>query len=224
MAVKIFAKISYNINGVASPSFIVASAWTDEPNEMNSDELKIYSFLEYQSLPLFMSTPIPSFFAPNAMADDFPVDKSPEEVFSMFGFVENEKYPLTSHMPVIGFIGGDIDLEKYAFIMNNLAHHTSEGAVNIEPAKSFFYIHKLTTAEIDSFADSHPALNTVAANVTDFYDLLLPCIATKNDELEADGFRQATQNGNAIVFYADCVTYMKFGDDSGGVPINPHLA
>ena len=209
MAVKIFAKISYNINGVASPSFIAALAWTDEPNEMNSDELKISSFLDYQSLAFFMNTPIPSFSAPNAMADDFPVDKSREEVFSMFGFVENEKYPLTSHMPVIGFIGGHMRTAKNLILMNNLAHDTSEGTVNIEPAKAFFYIHKLTTAEIDSFADSHPGLNTVDASVTDFYDLLLPCIATKNDELEADGFRQATQNGNAIVFYADSIAYHK---------------
>lgn len=211
MAVKIFAKVSYNINGVASPSFIMASAFTDELNEINSDAHKILSFSYYQKLPFFMETSIPSFYQPTAVEDDFSVDKSLEEVFRMFGLPDNEKYPSTSYFPIIGFLGSDIIREKSEFIMNNLANAKLDSIFNIEPAKVFFYIHKLTTAEIDSFADSHPALNTVNASVTDLYDLLLPHVATKNDALEADGYRQATQNGNAIVFYADCIAYYPTG-------------
>lgn len=211
MAVKIFAKVSYNINGVVSPSFIVASAWTDELNEMNSDERKILSFFYSYDIPFFrpiddaMGNEIDS----DLMVQNFPFDGSLEEVFDMFGVVENEKYPFDSYMPVIGFIGSDTSTEKSAFIMNNLAHATSEGVVNIEPAKVFFYIHKLTADEIDSFADNKPELNTVDASVTDLYDLLLPHVATKNATLEADGYRQATQNGNAIVFYSDSIAYHK---------------
>ena len=211
MAVKIFAKISYNINGVASPSITHALTWTDELNELNSDERKISSFLGAQSLPFFMGTPIRGFSPPDAMANNFPIDKSPEEVFRMFGFVENENYPFDKCMRAVGFIGSDMTTGKLAFIMNSLVHDTSDGDDNSEAAKVFFYIHKLTTAEIDSFADSHPALNTVNASVTDLYDLLLPHVATKNDALEADGYRQATQNGNAIVFYADCIAYYPIG-------------
>lgn len=211
MAVKIFAKISYNINGVASPSMTHALAWVDELNKLDSDTRKISSFLGYQSLPFFMGTPIQGFSPPDAMANDFPIDKSPDEVFSMFGFVENENYPFDKYMRTVGFIGNDMTTGKLAFIMNNLAYDTSDGDDNSEPAKVFFYIHKLTTAEIDSFADSHPALNTVNASVTDLYDLLLPCIATKNGALEADGYRQATQNGNSIVFYADSIAYYNAG-------------
>ena len=215
MAVKIFAKISYNINGVASPSIIYASAWTDELNKLDSDERKIANFIFTQEILFFkrLGSRIPSIIYPDAAAVDLPIDTytTQEDLFSMFGFVENEKYPLNSYMPVIGAIGNDVVSEKLAFIMSNLAHVTSEGTVNIEPAKVFFYIHKLTTAEIDSFADSHPALNTVNASVTDLYDLLLPHVATKNDALEADGYRQATQNGNAIVFYADCIAYYPTG-------------
>lgn len=207
MAVKIFSKVSYNINGVASPSITQALAWTDELNELNSDERKISGFLGYQNFPFFTGSQIQVVSPPNAMAHNFPRDKSPEEILSMFGLVENEKYPSNSYMPVIGFIGSDTSTEKSAFIMNNLAHATSEGAVNIEPAKAFFYIHKLTTAEIDSFSDDHPGLEEVNASVTDLYDLLLPCLTTKNDAFEADGYRQATQNGNTIVLYADCIYY-----------------
>ena len=216
MAVKIFAKISYNINGVASPSIIYASAWTDKLNKLDSDERKIANFIFTQEILFFkrLGSRIPSIIYPDASAVDVPIDAdtTQEELFSMFGFVANEKYPFNSYMPVIGGIGEEAVTEKLAFIMNNLAHDTlSESANNSEPAKVFFYIHKLTIPEIDSFADRHPALNTVNASVTDLYDLLLPCIATKNGALEADGYRQATQNGNAIVFYADSIAYYNAG-------------
>ena len=208
MPVKIFAKISYNINGVASPSIIYASAWTDVLNKLDSDERKIANFTFTQEILFFarLGSIISGIVYPDAAAVDLPIDTytTQEDLFSMFGFVENEKYPLNSYMPVIGAIGNDVVSEKLAFIMNSLAH----GGNDIEPAKVFFYIHKLTTAEIDSFADSHPALNTVNASVTDLYDLLLPHVATKNNALEAKGYRQATQSGNAIVFYADCITYL----------------
>jgi hypothetical protein len=212
MAVKIFAKVSYNINGVASPSFIVASAWTDELNEMNGDESKISSFFYNYDFPFFTTVDYPTVneIDSTLTTQDFPFDGSPEEVFGMFGVVENEKYPFGSYMPAIGFIGRNRELEKYAFIMNNLARATSHGVSAIEPAKAFFYIHKLTTADIDSFLDDHPSLETVSASVTDLYDLLLPHVATKNDVLEADGYRQAAQKDNAIVFYADCITYTSF--------------
>lgn len=211
MAVKIFAKVSYNINGVASPSFILASAWTDDLNEMNNDTKKILSFYHNAYIPFLepMGNPMGTYVRSDVSVNNIPTDKSLEEISRMFGLVENEKYPLYSYTPVIGYVGSNSEIEKFAFIMNNLAHDTSEGAINIEPAKAFFYIHKLTTAEIDDFANSYPELNTVDASVTDLYDLLLPCIATKNDEIEADGYRQATQNGNTIVFYADCITYFK---------------
>ena len=211
MAVKIFAKISYNINGVASPIITYARAWNDALNELNSDERKISSFFYNYDFPFFTTVDYPTVneIDSTLTMQDFSFDGSPEEVFGMFGVVENEKYPFGSYTPVIGYVGSNSEIEKFAFIMNNLAHDTSEGAINIEPAKAFFYIHKLTTAEIDDFANSYPELNTVDASVTDLYDLLLPCIATKNDELEADGFRQATQNGNTIVFYADCIAYHK---------------
>ena len=213
MAVKIFAKISYNINGVASPSITHALTWTDELNELNSDERKISSFLGAQSLPFFMGTPIRGFSPPDAMANNFPIDKSPEEVFRMFGFVENENYPFDKYMRAVGFIGNDMTTGKLAFIMNNLAYDTADSGVNAEPAEVFFYIHKLTTDEIDSFLNDHSflELDAIDASVTDLYDLLLPCIATKNDALEADGYRQATQNGNAIVFYADSIAYYNAG-------------
>lgn len=208
MAVKIFAKASYNINGVASPSIIQALAWTDEPNEIDSDERKIYSFLGAQSFPFFMGSPMPIAPSPDAMAHNFPTDKPPEEILSLFGLTDNEKYPFGEYMPTVGFIGGDMATEKLAFIMGNLAYDTAHGNNNTEPAKAFFYIHKLTTAEIDSFLDDHPGLETVNASATDLYDLLLPCVATKNDMFEADGYRQATQRGGAIVFYADCINYI----------------
>ena len=209
MAVKIFAKVSYKINGVASPSIILASAWTDELNEMNSDLRKISSFFYNYYFPFFTTVDYPTIneLVSTLTAVDFLFDESSEGAFGMFGIVENEKYPFGRYMPAIGFIGINRELEKYAFIMNNLARATSHGVSAIEPAKAFFYIHKLTTDEIDSFADSHPELNTVAANVTDLYDLLLPHVATKNNALEADGYRQATQNGNTIVFYADSIAY-----------------
>ena len=211
MAVKIFAKISYNINGVASPSITHGLRWTDELNELNSDERKIASFLGAQGLPFFMGEPIPRVSPPDAMANDFPIDKSPEEVLSMFGFVENKNYPFDKYTRTVGFIGNDMTTGKTAFIMNNLAHDTADGDDNSEPAKVFFYIHKLTAAEVNSFVDSHPDMGNGESSVTDLYDLLLPCIATKNDALEADGYRQATQNGNSIVFYADSIAYYNAG-------------
>ena len=213
MAVKIFAKISYNINGVASPSIIYASAWTDELNKLDSDERKIANFIFIQEILFFkrLGSRIPNIIYPDASAVDAPIDAdtTQEELFSMFGFVANEKYPFNSYMPVIGGIGEEAVTEKLAFIMNNLAHDTlSESANNSEPAKAFFYIHKAATDEIDSFMADHPAIDEVNASVTDFYDLLSPCIATKNDTLEANGYQQATQNGNAIVLYADSITYV----------------
>ena len=209
MAVKIFAKISYNINGVVSPSFIVVSAWTDDLNEMNNDTKKIISLFYNTDIPFLapMGNPMGTYVGSNVSVSNIPTDKSLEESFRMFGIVENEKYPLDSYMPSIGRVGEDIKIEKLAFIMNNLASMTSQGVSTVEPAEVFFYIHKLTTAEIDDFADSYPELNTIDASVTDLYDLLLPHIATKNGTLEAKGYRQATQNGNAIVFYADCIAY-----------------
>lgn len=210
MPVKIFAKFSYNIHGVASPSFIVASAWTDELNEMNSDTRKILSFFYSFDIPFFMPTgggAMGNNINPNAIAHNFPVIKSLDELLAMFGLTDNEKYPFGDYMPTVGFIGDDTATEKLAIIMSNLAYDTARG-VNTEPAEVFFYIHKLTTAEIDSFADSHPDLEPINASVTDLYDLLLPCVATKNDMFEADGYRQATQKGNAIVFYADCINYL----------------
>ena len=210
MAVKIFAKISYNINGVASPSIILASAWVDELNEMNDDTQKILSFYHSVNIPLLapMGDPMGTYVRSDVNVDNIPNDKSLEEIIRMFGLPDNEKYPFDSYIPVIGYVGDNIDLEKFAFIMNNLADNTADGAFDGEPAKVFFYIHKLTADEIDSFADSQPELNTVDASVTDLYDLLLPHVATKNNALEADGYRQATQSGNAIVFYADCITYL----------------
>lgn len=208
MPVKIFAKFSYNINGVASPSIIQALAWTDEPNEINSDERKILSFLGAQSFPFFMGSPMLIAPSPDAMVNNFPIDKTPEEIISMFGLPDNEKYPFGYYVPTIGFIGSDMVTEKLAIIMSNLAYDTAHGDGNTEPAEVFFYIHKLTTDEIDSFLDDHPGLETVNASATDLYDLLLPCVATKNDMFEADGYRQATQNGSAIVFYADCINYL----------------
>ena len=226
MAVKIFAKVSYKINGVASPSIILASAWTDELNEMNSDERKILGFYHNTIIPFLapMGDPLGTYVRSDVSMSNIPIDKSPEEIFSWFGFIENEKHPFHSYMPVIGYVGSDMITKKFVVIMNNLAVNTAHGDFDGEPAKLFFNIHKLTTAEIDNFANSYPELEPINASATDLYDLFLPHIATKNDALEADGFSQATQNGDTIVFHADCVTYMKFGDDSGGVPINPHLA
>lgn len=208
MAVKIFAKVSYNINGVASPSFILALAWVDELDEINSDERKLSSFLVAQSFPFFMGTPMSIPLLPDTEAHNFPMDNTPEEILSMFGLPDNEKYPFGYYVPTIGFIGGNMVTEKLAIIMSNLAYDTAHGDGNTEPAEVFFYIHKLTTDEIDSFLDDHPGLETVNASATDLYDLLLPCVATKNDMFEADGYRQATQNGSAIVFYADCINYL----------------
>lgn len=212
MAVKIFAKISYNINGVASPSIILASAWVDELNEMNDDTQKILSFYHSGNIPFLapMGDPMGTYVRSDVNVDNIPNDKSLEEILSMFGVFENEKYPSTSYFPLIGYIGSYIIIEKLVILMNNLAYDTANGVDDIEPAKVFFYIHKLTADEIDSFADSQPELNTVDASVTDLYDLLLPHVATKNNALEADGYRQATQNGNAIVLYADCITYLYF--------------
>ena len=212
MAVKIFAKISYNINGVASPSIILASAWADELNKLDTDERKIANFVLTQGFSFFTSLGHGALEIsyPESMANEFMYsDEVQDDFFGMFGFVENEKYPLDKYTPVIGSIGEDANAESLAFIMNNLAYATSEGVVNIEPAKVFFYIHKLTADEIDSFVDNKPEYNDGETSVTDLYDLLLPHVATKNNALEAYGFRQATQNGNAIVLYADCVTYLR---------------
>lgn len=207
MAVKIFTKMSYNINGVASPSIIYASAWVDELNEINSDERKISSFLGTQSFPFFNMLQMYSPLQPDVRTSNLPIDETWEESLTRLGFVENENHPLDSYVPIIGFIGEDEVTEKLAFIMSNLAYDTAHSGNDIEPAKAFFYIHKLTTDEIDSFLDDHPAIDEVNASVTDLYDLLLPCIATKNDVLEAGGYRQATNNGDAIVLYADSITY-----------------
>ena len=208
MAVKIFAKISYNINGFASPSFILALAWNDVLNTLDSDERKIISFLDYQSFPFFTKSSMYSPTRPNVRTSNLPIYETWEEFVTIFGFVENEKFPFDEYDQTIGFIGNNMVTEKLAFIMNNLAYDTAHGDGNTEPAEVFFYIHKLTADDIDSFLNEHTVLENVNASVTDFYDLLLPCIATKNDMCEADGYRQATQKDNAIVFYADCINYL----------------
>lgn len=211
MPVKIFAKVSYNINGVASPSIILASAWVDELNKLDTDERKIANFVLTQGFSFFTSLGHGALEIsyPESMANEFMYsDEVQDDFFGMFGFVENEKYPFDKYMPVIGSIGEDANAESLAFIMNNLAYATANGVDDIEPAKAFFYIHKLTTDEIDSFFGIHPEYNDGETSVTDLYDLLLPCVTVKNDTFEADGYRQATQKGSAIVFYADCITYL----------------
>lgn len=211
MAVKIFAKISYNINGVASPSIILASAWVDELNKLDTDERKIANFVLTQGFSFFTSlgNGALEIFYPESMANEFMYsDEVQDDFLGMFGFVENEKYPFDKYTPVIGSIGEYANAKSLAFIMNNLAYATANDVDDIEPEEVFFYIHKLTADEIDSFADSRPEYNDGETSVTDLYDLLLPHVATKNGTLEAKGFRQATQNGNAIVLYADCITYL----------------